>query len=352
MRILECLGVNLGPAEDMLAPHEADNPRGYREPRWMVELNDEILAALGTTWWQPFPGQPGWEDDPRLAPLRERAQALYAEKLGAAPLSGWKDPRTTLTLPFWQKVVPESLYVICVRNPIDAIASIQRRPEPTLPTPDWGELWLEYTARALHGTTERRRIIVFYADYFNDPGAPIAQLATLLGLPHEDERVAQAKTVVEEDLRHHRSSPLELAAAPGLSAPVRTVYLGLCAAHRLRHMADAGEDARQISEAIERVAVDAWRASREATATRRHAEELTSSAEQLERSTQQSTAELTAAKAHSDALGAHLTDAEDESRSLKHQLQTLQGSKSWRMTAPLRAVKRRAVQRRSGAGVT
>ena len=37
--------------------------------------------------------------------------------LAAAPVWGWKDPRTCLTLPFWQDVIGSIRYVICIRNP-------------------------------------------------------------------------------------------------------------------------------------------------------------------------------------------------------------------------------------------
>lgn len=158
MQVLKTLGVEIGADEDLLAPQEADNARGYWEPSWMVELNDEILAALGTTWWKPFRGSLGWAEAPELAPLRARAKQLFEEKLGRAAVTGWKDPRTTLTLPLWRQVIPEPLYVICLRSPVDAIASIQRRPEPTLSVREWSELWLEYTARALQETAGRQQL--------------------------------------------------------------------------------------------------------------------------------------------------------------------------------------------------
>ncbi|MGA2162949.1 MAG: sulfotransferase [Solirubrobacteraceae bacterium] len=164
MRLLHLLGVDIGPQEDLLAPGEADNPRGYWEPGWMVALNDEILAKLGTVWWRPLPVAPGWERSADFDELRERASGLLEEKFGAAPLWGWKDPRTTLTLPFWKELVPDARYVICLRNPADAISSIQRRPDPELSIGAWGDLWLEYTARALRETQGCPRTLVFYED--------------------------------------------------------------------------------------------------------------------------------------------------------------------------------------------
>lgn len=320
MQALKTLGVELGAEDDLLQPQEGDNPRGYWEPQWMVDLNDEILAALGTTWWQPFPGESGWESSPLLAPLRERAHSLFAEKLGGAPLSGWKDPRTTLTLPLWRAVVPhELLYVICLRNPVDAIASIQRRPEPTLPTQEWGELWLEYTARALRETTGRPRMLIFYEDYFRDLDAQVAQLASLLDVPPDDERVGQAKALVESDLRHHQSSSGELAATSGLTATVRSAYLALRTGEELRR--DANPERFQICDAIEHVIPDVWEHSRELTDLRRRARQL-----EVE-------------QARATTLAGRIAQAELQLAREREQLTTLRQSRSWRMTAPLRALR-------------
>ena len=139
-RLLNLLGVDIGPEEDLLAPGEGDNPRGYWEPRWMIELNDEILAKLGTVWWYPPQAEPGWERSSEFDELRERARIMLAEKFGAARLWGWKDPRTTVTLPFWKELVPDAKYVICLRNPADAVSSIQRRPGVNLPVEVWGDV--------------------------------------------------------------------------------------------------------------------------------------------------------------------------------------------------------------------
>jgi hypothetical protein len=168
MRLLNLLGVDIGPAEDLTLPTEVENSRGYWEPRWLMDLNDEILARLDTVWWRPLDAELGWEHRSDLEPLREQARRLLQEKFGSAGLWGWKEPRTTLTLTFWRELVPDARYVICLRNPVDAISSFQRRPEPNLSVGAWGELWLEYTARALEQTRESPRLLVFYEDLLRD----------------------------------------------------------------------------------------------------------------------------------------------------------------------------------------
>jgi len=261
MRLLNRLGVALGPEEDLLLPVEADNTRGYWEPQWMVELNDEILAELDTVWWRPLPAEPGWERREAFEPIRERARVLLDDKFGSAALWGWKDPRTTLTLPFWQELVPDAKYVICLRNPADAISSMQRRPEPTLPVAAWGDLWLEHIARALRDTDGRPRLLVFYEDFFRDPRRQLERVASFLGVepPDLDEPGSSPLREIEAGLRHHSTSALELAAVTGIPPAARAVFLALRAAHDIR--ADEGQQdglREHGVRALGRVTTDLW----------------------------------------------------------------------------------------------
>ena len=206
-----------------MPPADADNPRGYWEPQWIIGLNDEILAKLGTVWQQPFPAAPGWERQPELDELRGRARELLREKFGSAPLWGWKDPRVMLTLPFWQELVPDARYVICLRNPADVISSFQRRPEPNLSIEAWGNLWMEFNARALKETRGERTLFVFYEDFLRDSRAQITRLASFLDLdaPGNDERLGR---------RCWRGSSRSCA----ITRPPRSNWLALRPSHRRR----------------------------------------------------------------------------------------------------------------------
>ena len=258
MRLLNLMGVELGPQQDLVPPTEAENPRGYWEPQWMLELNDEILAMLGTDWWHPLPAEPGWEQRSEFDPLRERARNLLKEKFDTASVWGWKEPRTTLTLPFWRDLVPNARYVICLRTPADAISSFQRRPDPNLPIRAWGDLWLEYTARALGETRGKPRMLVFYEDYFRDGPSQIVRLASFIGLEPGatdglHERLFQE---IDQNLRHHSTSSSELAVAWGLAPTVRMLFLALRAAEDLNqgNSTTRGDHEEQVSDAIERFA--------------------------------------------------------------------------------------------------
>ncbi|HUN78373.1 MAG TPA: sulfotransferase [Solirubrobacteraceae bacterium] len=378
-RLLNLLGVDVGPEEDLLGAAGGDNPRGYWEPRWMIELNDEILARLDTVWQQPFPAAPGWETEPELDDLRERARELLLEKFGASRLWGFKDPRVMLTLPFWQQVMPAARYVICLRNPADVISSFQRRPEPNLPLEEWGDLWMEYNARALRETRERPRMLVFYEDLFRDGANEIARMASFLGLPAPPEGDPARRALLDEidpELRHHSTSPTELAGMWGISPAARALFLAVRAGENVRRFkAVAGLRGDGVADAIEQLMPDLWFERRLLTAARVEREQLAGELDgerreraELERTRQRLDSELAdarAALAQADAGGARLqeelTQAQAELGSsaahrrevdaelaalqatLAHEralIDGLQSSVSWRITTPLRAVKR------------
>jgi len=104
-RILNPLGVSLGPEEQLLepAPH---NPAGFWENERVFELNDELLEALGGNATTPPVLADGWERASELDGLRTRAASLVASLADGAEIAGWKDPRLSLTLPFWRTVAP------------------------------------------------------------------------------------------------------------------------------------------------------------------------------------------------------------------------------------------------------
>lgn len=372
MRLINLLGVDVGPEADLLPAQDADNPRGYWEPQWMIDLNDEILATLGTVWQRPFDVEPGWERRPELDTLRKRARDLIEEKFGSAPLWGWKDPRTMLTLPFWRELVPDVRYVFCLRNPADVISSFQRRPEANLPVQTWGDLWMEYTARALRETRDQSRLLVFYEDFFRNGAEQIAGIASFLCLDvpeHEAPGWAPLLEEIKPDLRHHSTSSLELAGAWGIAPMARAFFLALRAAQDARQVElAAGYRDQRVSDAVERIAPELWFERRllvDAQTMRAEAEGqialLHQEREQFGQDCEQLRAELS--EAHNEqsqlheelrriqeALGlasTHGHEAQAELATLQDRfarqqavVDGLQSSMSWRITTPLRALKR------------
>ncbi|MDW5593662.1 sulfotransferase [Conexibacter stalactiti] len=260
-RMLNLLGVELGDERELLPPEERDNARGYWEPRWMNELNEELLTQLGSGTFAPFAPEPGWEDAPELEPLRERARTLLAAQFGSARTWGWKDPRTSLTLPFWRQLVDADLsFVICMRNPADAVASALKRGVTDLHRWSYAERWLDYTAAALAHTEGAPRTLVFYEDALNQPERETRRLGAFLGLEQPDaEQLAAAVESVDPELRHHVTNPLDVAVDPGLPVETRALYLLLRARRDLETPADAdaaGAARDRLLAALDRIGPD------------------------------------------------------------------------------------------------
>ena len=174
-RVLSQLGVDLGPEETLLEADAEDNPRGYWEQRGILALNDELLERLGGPWTDPPRLREGWHLSSRLDDLRRRADALLESTFGDGPW-GWKDPRCSLTLPFWRSVAPAMRVVVCVRHPLEVAESWARRG----PGFDAGyalELWIEHTARALIDSEGLPRLVIHHQDFFRDLDGQIARLA-------------------------------------------------------------------------------------------------------------------------------------------------------------------------------
>ena len=258
-RIVNLLGVSLGDPAGMLAP-QYDNPRGFWEQRAVMDLNDELLAALGGSVWSPPDLPAGWETRPDLAPLEDEARALIAREFTGAPRWGIKDPRLSLTLPFWLRVAPDPACVVCVRAPMDVVRSLLRR-EPHLHTLDSAaQAWTRYTAAALANTAGARRLLVFQQDVLADPHGETDRLAAFLGVDPAaigDELRARVAEFLDPQLVHHASPDAEHAGSDALPLAARHLYLALRAARLAEERAPglpealAGTTTRILAELAE-----------------------------------------------------------------------------------------------------
>ena len=196
-RMLNLLGVSLGPEDELLEPAPR-NPAGFWENSRVVELNDELLDALGGNATTPPVLADGWEDAPELDALRERAGALVATFSDGGGLIAWKDPRLSLTLPFWRTVAPVTHIVHCLRDPVEAAPSLARWHPIDLGRA--GELWLRYVVSACR---LGEQLLVRYDEVMASPRQAASSLAAAFGLPEPGpETLESVETTI--DPRLHR----------------------------------------------------------------------------------------------------------------------------------------------------
>lgn len=237
--IFDC-GVYPGAPEELLPP-QPDNPKGYFEHKGMLALNEALLEHLGGAW--DFPPEPavGWESAAELEGLRKQAAELIAGFRGHEPW-GWKDPRNALTLPFWRSLIPDLKVVVCLRNPMEVAASLQKRGYSSRRFSL--RLWETYNRMLLRSVSPRRRIVVRHDRVLANPEKELKRILRFLGLSVPHETVDRACESVDLDLYHHREVD------PGwedLPVEVLSLYLDLCLESSQNGSFHRGEETQSFS---------------------------------------------------------------------------------------------------------
>ncbi len=194
-RLLHCCGLELGPESELMPP-QADNPEGFWEHLGFVAINDELLSELGGAWdLPPAPNEDLTSN--RLDPLRLKAR-LQIERFGSANVWGWKDPRNSLTMRFWQQLLPDLRTVVVVRNPLEVAHSMRERNGTSY---SFGlRLWEIYNRRLIEGTNGKSRLVTHYDSFFQEPELELRRIADFVGLPEAE--TASAAILIAARKRH------------------------------------------------------------------------------------------------------------------------------------------------------
>ncbi len=143
-------GIDFG--KDFIAA-DRFNRKGYFEDADFVSLQRAMVARacnLEANGWPDW----GWTeaeefDISKLEMYRESAWELIRDR--DASLWGWKDPRTTLLLDFWDGLLPDACYIFIYRFPWDVADSIARLKSPVFNQhPEYAvKIWHFYNRRLL-----------------------------------------------------------------------------------------------------------------------------------------------------------------------------------------------------------
>ncbi len=222
-RLLNLCGVYLGPDADIIVAAQ-DNPEGFWENVKFVQINDEILSRQKGAWDKPPRVAQGWEKRRELSSLRARTQDLLKQFSGQR-YWGWKDPRNSLTLPYWKRFLPDLKVIICLRNPLEVARSLARRGYAS--NTFSFDLWQTHNQRVLSAAASGKYLITHYNSYFIDPRAELRRLLKFIGLSINEELLQAACNAASSALRHHQSTIEDLIAAKP-SADVLRLYLEMC----------------------------------------------------------------------------------------------------------------------------
>ncbi|MBV8201492.1 MAG: glycosyltransferase [Acidobacteria bacterium] len=152
--ILAASGVAMG---TRLVEADANNPRGYFEDQEFLAVNRQLMFsctedAAGHRDWG-WTETEAWDEGPLAAMMGSARELLAARDNGHR--WGWKDPRTTLVLDFWDELVKDAGlapgYLLVYRSPWDVADAMQRTgADVFLSNPEYGyRIWTFYNRRLL-----------------------------------------------------------------------------------------------------------------------------------------------------------------------------------------------------------
>jgi hypothetical protein len=165
------------------------NQKGNRESEVAMQINNELLLASGSYWYEPEEVQ--WVPPP----LKERIEQ-FKQNLGVGKLWGIKDPRMLFCLSAWFQ--PDTLLVGTFRHPYDVIYSLKDRENIVLPGRDWQELWFRYNCQLISLYHLCPFPIINFDWEANRYRAAVQNLGRSLSLNIERE------DFFDPELRHHR----------------------------------------------------------------------------------------------------------------------------------------------------
>jgi hypothetical protein len=340
-RVLNLLGVELG--SRMMAA-ASDNERGFWEHEGAVQIHEDLLCQLGHKWCDGTPLPEGWLETEAARNAQAQLATLIDLDFLTAPLWGIKDPRLSLLFPLWLPLLKERgiepLCVVAWRNPLEVAGSLMKRDH--LPQETALLCWLAYTLESLHHAQDFSRVIVSYDDLLKDWRSTATRIASELNLICIEQNDAAIEDFLSPELRHHRDSGFRIQDS-AIGQRVKECVELLAAPEALKiekahtqwqemtaPFAPLLRDARRAAEDL----AEPLRKAQQAAADEKH--RANDVAQQMSQLYDQYTATLERekeAQVQTQMLRSGLRHAEE----IIHEMQE---STSWKITEPLRKVKK------------
>jgi hypothetical protein len=208
-RGMQTLGCRLG--ERLYEAEPGVNDKGFWEDKDINAFDQRLLERWGSDWSAAIPLPAEWSAWLPLAEAKEDALRLITEKLRAGRPLALKEPRMTILLPFWKDIFRElglrTAYVHAIRHPLEVAESLRRR-DGFLQAHSL-YLWSIYNLAALqNASAPSPMVVVNYLQFLHNPQFELERIAGRLGLeaPHAGNPTTRhyLEDFLDPELRHAR----------------------------------------------------------------------------------------------------------------------------------------------------
>lgn len=337
--------VHLGArAPNALMPGDADNPQGYWESQAVCDFHERLLRAAGSRWdaWTGI--SPEWLRAAAAGRYGDECRQLLRSEFGDAPLFVLKDPRMCRLLPFWLPVLASAgivaTAVLVVRHPDDVARSLFRRNALTAASSML--IWLRHVLEAEAETRSIPRTFVRIEDLLRRWPEVAAQIGTDLDVcwaVRSSVRDRELSRFIHSGLRTHEADTDMPSVPEALRRWVDRAESLLHNGHgrEIAAVAPALDNLRREFDQVTAV-VQAVIEGFEANARVDRLERLLAeSRSELRAELHRIQMDRAAFSAQLGSLEERIVARDNERARLVAQLEEMYASKSWRITAALRA---------------
>lgn len=222
--ILGQLGLHI-PKPEVRA--NSTNPRGFGEPRWVVDFHWRLLRRRRVEVNDARPS--AWATMAKTAAdeaVRAELRGWLSQQLAENGTIVVKDPRTSWFLPLWMRcadelgVTPD--FATMLRHPAETVTSATKSYGTWMPAAGRAGAWANVALETERQTRGGRRVFIRYEDLLADWRREVTRLNERLQLPPVDPALAQGvDEFVDPTLHRHRVGWEDL--DPAVPEPVRAV---------------------------------------------------------------------------------------------------------------------------------
>jgi O-antigen biosynthesis protein len=205
-RVVNLLGADI--TNEPIPAIAGDNDRGFWESMELNGVHARLLRELGSSWDDPLPLPDHWPDTLATQHAKRLIIDHVDEQFAGSRLFVVKDPRIARLAPLWLRILDEldvrPVVIVPFRHPLEVAASLKRR--NGLPTARAMLCYIHSNLEVELASRGRTRVFHLYDDLVSDWRTFAAKLRDVAGLACSPSpaTIAEIDGFLTAELRHHR----------------------------------------------------------------------------------------------------------------------------------------------------